>query len=81
MGCFPGPEGGGRKATEQVGERRVVHGRGLAGQRAADALSRPSVLVVAEHVAEGMGHHPVAIDRGEQVGGRHLTERRSNRRP
>ena len=43
--------------------------------------SRPSVLVVAEPVAEGMGHHPVAVDRGEQVGGRHLTERRSNRRP
>ena len=36
-GLLPWSGGGARKATEQVGERRAVHGRGLAGQRAADA--------------------------------------------
>ena len=41
------PEGGARKATEQVGERRVVDGRDLAGQLEA----APGIVVSAHHRA------------------------------
>ena len=77
MGLLRWSGRGARKATEQVGERRAV---ALPVSGKPMLRSGPSVLVVAEAAAEGVRHHPVAVDRGEQVGGRHPTERRSDRR-
>ena len=81
MGCFVGPEGGAGRRPSRWASAGLCMGVALPVSGKPMLRSRPSVLVVAEAVAEGVRHHPVAVDRGEQVGGRHLTERRSDRRP
>ena len=69
MGCFPGPEGGRRRPSRSA-SAGLCRGVALSVSGKPMLRSRPSVLVVAEAVAEGVRHHPVAVDRGEQAGGR-----------